>query len=271
MFGKRIATALIGLPIAIFLITLGGLPFLTIIGVISLIGLYEFYKATSGKILPVHIAGYTSVPIYFFILHSSSDVLHLFLLGIILLLVVLAMLVLLYKTVSITDCAITIFGFYYIPVLFSFAYMTREHYLGSFFVWIIFISAWGSDSGAYIFGKLFGRNKLAPVLSPKKTVEGALGGVFVAALIAFAYAALMLRFSSIDIDEAIPVVLICVISGAVGSVFSQFGDLAASAIKRNSNIKDYGNIFPGHGGVMDRFDSVLFTAPCVFILIYFLA
>jgi len=270
LFVKRVITAVIGLPIAILLISLGHIPLLAMLMLISLIGLYEFYKAASDKSIPVHKAGYVFVFVYYYILQNPNNLHYLLLTLSALMLTILIMLVVFYKIISFIDCAITLFGFYYIPVLFSFIYLAREHYLGSFFIWIIFICAWGSDTGAYIFGRLFGRHKLAPVLSPKKTVEGALGGILSSGLIAFIYATLMLRFSNVYVDESIPIVLICIVAGVAGSVFAQLGDLAASAIKRQSNIKDYGNIFPGHGGVMDRFDSVLFTAPSVYILIVFL-
>ena len=110
---------------------------------------------------------------------------------------------------------------------------------------------------------LFGKHKLAPVLSPKKSIEGALGGIFGSALVGALYAYFV-------VEPAISeqrVTWIFVLISAVGAVISQVGDLAASAIKRNHDIKDYGKLIPGHGGVMDRFDSVIFTAP----IIYFLA
>ena len=268
MLGKRIFTVLIGLPIAIFIVLQGGLTFLITLGVLSLIGLHEFYIAAAKKRLPVHIVGYAFIPVYYYFVMTSGDPLYLLLTCAALLLVTLVCLVLFYKTVNFMDCAVTIFGFYYIPVLFSFAYLAREYHLGSFFVWLIFICAWGSDTGAYVFGRLFGKHKLAPSLSPNKTIAGAIGGVLTATLLAFAYGTIMMQF--LLIDGRLPIVMICTIAGVMGSIFSQFGDLAASAIKRHSDIKDFGKIFPGHGGVMDRFDSMLFTAPVVFGLMWFL-
>ena len=266
MLGKRIITMLVGLPIAIWIVAQGGLPLLTTLGILSLIGLHEFYNASAGKLLPVHIVGYAFILVYYYLLMSSSDPFYLFLVCAALLLTVLACLVVFHKAVNFMDCAVTIFGFYYVPALFSFAYLAREHHLGVFFVWLIFICAWGSDTGAYIFGRLLGRHKLAPALSPNKTIEGAVGGVLTSALLSFAYATVMVQF--LLIDDRIPIAMICTVAGIAGSIFSQFGDLAASAIKRHSNIKDFGKIFPGHGGVIDRFDSVLFTAPVVFILMW---
>lgn len=128
---------------------------------------------------------------------------------------------------------------------------------------MIFISSWICDTCAYVVGMLFGKHKLAPVLSPKKSIEGALGGVAGSALVGAVYGYFV-------VEPAISgqqVTWIFLLISMVGAVISQVGDLAASAIKRNHDIKDYGKLIPGHGGVMDRFDSVIFTAP----MIYFLA
>jgi phosphatidate cytidylyltransferase len=127
-----------------------------------------------------------------------------------------------------------------------------------------FIIAWLSDTGAYFTGYFLGKHKLAPKMSPKKTVEGAIGGVIFAGLAAFIYLGCVKgNFSAGYAWSAI-------LFGGVGSVISQIGDLAASCIKRDFEKKDYGSLLPGHGGLMDRFDSVLFTAPYVLcMIIYF--
>ena len=127
---------------------------------------------------------------------------------------------------------------------------------------LIFIGAWVTDTFAYFTGVFFGKHKLIEDVSPKKTIEGCSGGVIGAALIAFIYACV---FRTELESNGCPVWLF-VLVGAVGAVCSQIGDLAASAIKRNYEIKDYGKLIPGHGGVMDRFDSILFTAPLAYIL-----
>ncbi len=151
----------------------------------------------------------------------------------------------------------------YAPVMLSFIYMVRSLPYGIYTVWMIFISSWICDTCAYVVGMLFGKHKLAPVLSPKKSIEGALGGVAGSALVGAVYGYFV-------VEPAISgqqVTWIFLLISMVGAVISQVGDLAASAIKRNHDIKDYGKLIPGHGGVMDRFDSVIFTAP----MIYFLA
>ena len=124
-------------------------------------------------------------------------------------------------------------------------------------VWLIFIASWVCDTTAYLTGMAIGRHKLTPELSPKKSIEGAIGGVIGSGLVGFLYGLMM----SPDAGA-----LIYALISAMGAVISQFGDLTASAIKRNHDIKDYGTLIPGHGGILDRFDSVIITAPIVYIL-----
>ncbi len=150
------------------------------------------------------------------------------------------------------------FGVVYVPLMLSFLYLIRMSDLfqdGMSLYFLIFLCSWGCDTCAYAVGMMIGKHKLAPVLSPKKSVEGAIGGVAGAALLGFLYGKLFTDFAGVC-------ALICV----VGAVISQVGDLAASAIKRNHEIKDYGHLIPGHGGILDRFDSVIFTAPVIFIM-----
>lgn len=147
------------------------------------------------------------------------------------------------------------FGIVYVPVMLSFIYLTRMLEIGFSLVWLIFFCSWGCDTFAYCTGMLVGRHKLAPVLSPKKSIEGAVGGVVGAAALGAAYAA----------ATGAPAVIYAVIC-AGGAVASQVGDLAASAVKRQHGIKDYGKIIPGHGGILDRFDSVIATAPMIYLL-----
>lgn len=147
------------------------------------------------------------------------------------------------------------FGIIYVPVMLSFIYLTRMLEVGFSLVWLIFFCSWGCDTFAYCTGMLLGKHRLAPVLSPKKSVEGAIGGVAGAAALGAAYAAL----------TGAPVVVYTVIC-ALGAAASQVGDLAASAVKRQHNIKDYGTLIPGHGGILDRFDSVIVTAPMIYML-----
>ncbi len=172
------------------------------------------------------------------------------------------------------------FSFAYGPVMISFALQTRLllgkgdieigcfgwnfgfYNLGFFAVWMIFIAAWGSDTCAYFVGVLFGKHRVTPRLSPKKSLEGYIGGVVGAGLLGLLYGAILKWTGHVSAD-----MLWCfAVLGVCGSFFGLVGDLAASAVKRDFNIKDYGNCIPGHGGIMDRFDSVIFTAPMIYLL-----
>ena len=147
------------------------------------------------------------------------------------------------------------FSVIYVAVMLSFLYSTRCLPDGRGLAALIFLCSWGCDTCAYVVGKLFGKHKMTPVLSPKKSIEGAVGGVAGAALLGAGFARL----------TGAPwwaYALIC----AVGALVSMVGDLAASAIKRNTGIKDYGHLIPGHGGILDRFDSVIMTAPMIYYL-----
>ncbi len=157
-----------------------------------------------------------------------------------------------------------VFAFLYAPLMLSFIGHIRSMERGIFLVWLVLICSWGSDTFAYCVGMLIGKKKIFPVLSPKKSLEGCIGGVLGAALLGFVYGYFCLTK---DMATLAVIAIIC----AVGAVFSMVGDLAASAIKRNKGIKDYGKLIPGHGGIMDRFDSVIVAAPMIyFLLVFFL-
>ena len=160
----------------------------------------------------------------------------------------------------------TFTGLVYVTMMLSCLYQVRCMNGGVYLVWIVFIAAWGSDTCAYCVGKLIGKHKLPTKLSPKKTIEGCTGGVVGAMLIAGIYAYI---FKEPLAEHGCSVALFTIVGG-LGAICSQIGDLAASAIKRNYEIKDYGTLIPGHGGIMDRFDSILFTAPLAFIFFTFL-
>lgn len=152
-------------------------------------------------------------------------------------------------------------GIFYVAVSFSCIVLLRG--IGKYLYLLVFIGSWTSDTFAYICGKLFGKHKLIPEVSPKKTVEGSIGGMIFAGIAFVIYGVIINNYfdSSVNTNYAI-----LAVSGIVLSVISQIGDLAASVIKRRFDVKDYGWIFPGHGGVLDRFDSVLLTAPMLYIM-----
>ena len=154
------------------------------------------------------------------------------------------------------DAMATITGIFYV-VFFSFHVTLVDQTEYSSMVWLIVITAFGTDVMAYFSGYLLGKHKLCPKISPKKTIEGSIGGILGSVIL-----------SGIFGYFVMPDLLVhCLIIGVLGGIVSQFGDLTASIFKRKMGIKDYGNLIPGHGGILDRFDSVLFTGPMVYYYI----
>ncbi len=147
----------------------------------------------------------------------------------------------------------------------------QYRYDAIYFILLILCSAWGGDTAAYFAGRACGKHKLAPIVSPHKTVEGAIGGIFGSVLagvvLTLVYSFLSASHNVITIQVQPRHYAILVVMGAIASVLGILGDLFASSVKRQVGIKDYGTIFPGHGGILDRFDSVMFIAPFVSIAV----
>jgi phosphatidate cytidylyltransferase len=269
----RIISAVVAIPFLLAFIILGGIPLRAAVLVLSLIGMGELYKAVSGKIKPVHFVGFALEVVYAYCMYRLNFTEYLkcnieyffvmFFAVIIAMLLILMILVFAHRTNTIIDGAITVFGFFYVGVLLSLICEVRQ--VGLIYAWLPFLFAFGSDTGAYFIGSAIGKHKLTPELSPKKSVEGAVGGVVTTAILAGIYFFVCSRLWE-DITAA--VVVRYMVIGIFGAVLSQIGDLAASSIKRFTGIKDYGKLMPGHGGVLDRFDSVLFTLPVVFISLF---
>ena len=259
MFKTRLLSGIL-LVIAAFLTICSGdiVLLLTLLG-ISVIGMQELYKVMGVRnehFNLLEITGYLGIVLYYGLMYFGVAVGgELEILASLIL--IMCVYVFTYPKFEAKQVMAALFGLIYVGVMLSFVYQTRMLETdGKYLVWLIFICSWGCDTCAYCVGMLIGKHKMAPVLSPKKSVEGAVGGVIGAALLGVAYAAVLGK-------DMIAYAIIC----AIGALVSMVGDLAASAIKRNQGIKDYGRLIPGHGGILDRFDSVIFTAP----MIYFLA
>lgn len=262
MFKTRLISGIVLVLAMIILFVIGG-PFLWAgMAVISTIGLMEFYKAVRvNDIIPM-IMGYVALAcLYIFMIFKFGDR-SIAASGAVMIILLLGTMVFTYPRYQLTQIAVVGFGFFYVPVLLSFVYLTRCLPHGKSLVWLIILSAWGCDTLAYCTGMLIGRHKMTPLLSPKKTIEGAVGGVAGAALLGFLYGIILHAAAPASGAHGGWFALIC----AFGGLISQVGDLAASAIKRNYEIKDFGNLIPGHGGIMDRFDSVIITAPVIYFL-----
>lgn len=257
--------AILALLCAAFAI--GGTFLLIFCMLISLIGLYELHNACVGKdqkILMKYTTYLFTILLYVLVYFASEDIrfLYIILLLSVLVLILTGEYVLRYPVYDFFDISRSLFGFVYISMMLALIYLTRGMNNGEYSIWLIVIGSWGCDTCAYLSGSAFGRHKLAPVLSPKKSVEGAVGGILGSALIALVYAYVISAYFNVDNTCMIAFPIIA----AFAALFSQFGDLSASAIKRQFGIKDYGNLIPGHGGILDRFDSMIITAPVIFIL-----
>lgn len=254
---ERYIGVLFLIPVILFLF-IGGDYLKFLVMILSLIGLKEFYDILKNKNYVVFKSvGYLFTLIYFLLLdYMSSD----------LLLFLVIMITCVCLSISIFDLkhnfiegALTILGFLYIPVIFSLIPKIESMTFGKYFVWLIFISSWGNDTFAYYSGRIFGKHKLCPQVSPNKSVEGAIGGIIGSILCCTIFGIIMSDYG-LNIN-----ILHYALIGLIGSMFAIIGDLGASSIKRYIGIKDYSNLIPGHGGILDRFDSTLFVA----IVVYF--
>ena len=266
MFVTRLISGIMLLVILITTICVSGPLLFLFLLLISLIGMFELYRAAGLRKKgenALTLVSYAGAAVYYlFVFLNLKD----YLLGVLIgaLIALLFVYVFTYPKYHADEVMTAFFGIAYVAVCLSFIYQTRQLPDGMYSVWLIVICSWGCDTMAYVFGRLFGRHKMAPVLSPKKSVEGAVGGVCSAAVFGGIYAAVIGRFLQAQGSRILIYALIC----AVGALISMVGDLAASAIKRNHGIKDYGRLIPGHGGILDRFDSVIITAPIIYLLAY---
>ncbi len=264
MFVTRLISGIVLVALALLFIITGGNVLLAVMLILSLIGMYELYKIFDiEKKLPGCL-GYLACIAYYANLKLGyvEDNMVIMLAFLILLL---AVFVFGYPKFHSHQIMATFFGLFYVGVMLSYLYQTRMLEKGQFIVWLIFLCSWGCDTSAYCVGVLFGKHKMSPILSPKKSVEGAVGGVVGAMLFTAIYCYVISTVYKMDDFAILPLVII----SGIGALISMVGDLAASAIKRNFEIKDYGKLIPGHGGVLDRFDSIIITAPIIYYLAYY--
>ncbi len=279
MFVTRLISGIVLVAIALLAFIFGGEILLGISVFISIAGYLELCRAVGvkekdKKINALEIVGIIGILAYYAVLYffpaveegnaarSMGNVLYAVIPVIGVFMLSMLLYVVCFPKYRSEQVMANVFNFLYAPVMLSFIYLTREQEAGKYIVWLILISSWGCDTCAYVVGMLIGKKKIFPVLSPKKSLEGCIGGVVGAGLIAALYAVFAVENVFPDKRVTIVITVICM----VGAVMSQVGDLAASAIKRNHEIKDYGKLIPGHGGIMDRFDSVIVTAPMIYFL-----
>lgn len=262
MFRTRLISGIVLVIAALAVILTGGPVLAAVLAGISVIGMRELYLATGvedKKASPLALVGYMGCILYYLIVFSGQTAYTMTVL-IALLILFMAVYVFTYPRYRTDQVTGAFFGVVYVAVMLSFIYELRMMEHGRYLVWLIFLASWGCDTCAYCVGMLIGRHKMSPKLSPKKSVEGAVGGVVGAALLGGIYAYAV--SGQIGEGHIVSFAVIC----AAGGLISMVGDLAASAIKRNHGIKDYGKLIPGHGGILDRFDSVIFIAPVIYYL-----
>lgn len=268
MFRTRLISGIVLVILALVFIISGGWLLWAVSLILSLIGLMELYRVFRIHKTRIGWTGYVLTVVYYALLAVSTEFsipINWLLYLMIVMMTFLLIMVHQYPKYHSSQIMQAIFGVLYVGVMFSFLYQTRMLPNGTYTVWLIFISSWGCDTCAYCVGKLIGKHKMSPVLSPKKSVEGAVGGVAGTMLLTYIYARMFASQMNITHMQ------VCVLAmiSAAGALISMVGDLTASAIKRNYDVKDYGKLIPGHGGVLDRFDSVIFTAPVIYFLAYY--
>lgn len=263
-----------GLVVACVLISsglIGGLYLYLLIFACSLIGLYEFFKATSGKEIAIKdmmkdtmcTATYVLTVAYYLYILLRGDNISLRYAVLIAIIVLAAVYVLSYPKYKVTQLYNALFAFLYCVVMMSFIFLIRiMPGSGRIYFFAMLVGTSICDVCAYFVGVNFGKHKLAPVLSPKKSIEGSIGGITGSVIVAFLLGYVVLDKLLGKPGYTLQLVVLCFFSAIV----SQIGDLFASGIKREHDIKDYGNLIPGHGGIIDRMDSMIYTAPVVYIV-----
>lgn len=247
-------------PFIIF-VFLGGIYLKGFVLAISIMALWEFYNALNEKNLrPIKSAGYILLIVYY-LLNNNFEYMMYVLVAATFILLILPVINLEYTFI---DVSLTLLGFIYCGILFSFVYLVNAKPHGEFLIWIIFIGSWLSDTAAFYSGKLFGKHKLSPKVSPKKTIEGSIGGLIGATVFTGIFGIAIQDYANI-----MPIYNYFLI-GILCGLFGQLGDLVASSVKRYVEIKDYSNLIPGHGGILDRFDSIIFSATMVFYYLTFI-
>ena len=265
MFRTRLLSGIVLVILALILIITGEEVLLASTFLISCIGMYELYRVFHIEKSIMAWISYLGVFVFYVNLRLTfvEDAMTIAMGFMILLMFAY---VFTYPKFEAKHIMASFFGFFYVGVMLSYVYQIRSLDNGVYLAFLVFICSWGCDTCAYCVGKLIGKHKMSPKLSPKKSIEGAVGGVVGTALLTALYAYIFHLKMGIASQQIILLAVIAAIAGLISMV----GDLTASAIKRNYDIKDYGHLIPGHGGIMDRFDSMIITAPIIFYLAKYL-
>lgn len=255
---KRITSGLLGFPLVLIILIFGNNIVVDIaLAVIALLAMNEYFNAISKVAKPVKWLGYlscVSIALIHFIPHEYLSMIVVLTIPIILL-ILFATVIATEMKISFKDIAYTFIGIFYVVFFTMFVAFINGMENGKILIWYVIIAAWGTDIFAYFIGRLFGKHKITKV-SPKKSVEGCIGGTVGAILLMILYTYIANTFFGVNYSY-----LYIAGIGLVLSLIGQIGDLAASSIKRYVDIKDFSNLIPGHGGMLDRIDSLIFLAP----------
>ena len=272
----RVISSLVGFPLVLIIfIFANDIVFSVAVTILSLICLYEYYNGfkVNKKANPSSWCGYFVTILLLFLdiiglkcgLYMSAVVaLFAFWILIFMIVVLTLEMILTSGKKTINDMAITIFGIIYITVMFFFLNLIRRLNMGKVYIWYAIIPAWGSDIFAYLIGRKLGKHKLTKI-SPNKTIEGSLAGIISAIIIGLIYTLIINNVFALHIKY-----LQIAFYMGIFAIIGQIGDLAESAIKRYCDIKDFSELIPGHGGMLDRFDSVIFILPHAYTILSFL-
>lgn len=260
----RIISILLYLPILLFFVIKGGNLLLLFTLVLSLIALYEYKKALESKQYTIHtVLLYVISTLFYILLYKGLAVSDAIVITVTLLFFVNVIFVLAGRS-TVMEMMFTLGGYLYIPVFFSFVSSIERNF--GLYIWLIFVIAFATDTFAYLVGKAIGKRHFIPHISPNKTIAGSVGGIIACLICVYLFERFLMGNPLLgNMEMFIRTLLI----GLIGSIFGQAGDLFASAIKRTMEVKDFGNLMPGHGGILDRFDSILFIAPFMYyVLLY---
>lgn len=261
MFKQRLLSGIVLVLIAALGLYMGGVVTFAMILIVALIGYSEILRIFHIEKSSFAVVGYTGTILYYLALFFDLSQWSVAII-ILFLIFLLGCYVVRFPKYDMHQMMACFFGFVYVGIMLSYIYQLREVQNGGEFVVLLFLAAWGNDTLAYCTGMLIGKHKMTPKLSPKKSVEGLIGGIVGAALLGLLYGVFIKTRLRLSFDPMMMFPMICGVSGAI----SVIGDLAASAIKRDAGIKDYGTLIPGHGGILDRFDSIILIAPVIYYL-----
>ena len=262
-FFQRLFVVVLGIPILGYIIFWNDIPFLVTVIIFNILANIEFNQMHAKKDYQPSLIFSTIFSLYFIFISIGQLISirfdHVLILTVLILLYFTSRLFIKNKNIPLSGIAITLFASIYIGFLSSFLIKIKLLPNGNMFLIFLLLIVWMNDIAAYIIGTAVGKRKLAPKISPKKTIEGSIAGI----VFSVATIILLNRWLQYDLSKLFFI-------GMTVSIIGQFGDLFESMLKRSANIKDSGTIIPGHGGVLDRFDSLLFAAPVFYYCIVYI-